>query len=100
MKQVPMIIPALMFAASGAVWAQQENAQAGAANEETLVREEAGQQVEEIRRQGRLDSIVVTPKTGPSYIFEDRGIDGMQSPQEGGDMDSGFNIRTWKLGEW
>ena len=93
--------------ASGFAWAQQDSDPAAAgdaeeqAGQEVLVREDAGQQVREIRRQGRLDSIVVTPQTGPSYIFEDRGgVEGMQSPQEGSEIDSGFNIRTWKLGEW
>ena len=100
MNQFRHIIPVLLLAVGGNVWAQQPGADPEASGEETLVREDAGQQVEEIRRQGRLDSIVVTPRTGPSYIIEDRGVDGMQSPQEGGDMESGFNIRTWKIGEW
>ena len=95
------IIPALIFAASGLAWAQEQAEPTDEAGEESrLVREDAGQQVEEIRRQGRLDSIVVTPATGPRYFIEDRGIEGMQSPKEGGDMEAEFNIRTWKLGEW
>lgn len=62
--------------------------------------EDAGQQVEERRIDGRLDSVRVKPRSGPEYFIQDRSRDGTLSSPEGGEMDSRFNIRTWKLGEW
>ena len=62
--------------------------------------EDAGQQVEETRVDGRLESVRVKPRTGPEYFIQDRSRDGTLSAPEGGEMDSRFNIRTWKIGEW
>jgi len=65
-----------------------------------VVKQEAGQEVEEIRIEGRLDSVRVKPRIGPEYFIDDRAGDGTLSSTGGGEMDSSFNIRTWKLGEW
>jgi hypothetical protein len=67
---------------------------------ERVVKQEAGQQVEEIRIDGRLQSVRVKPRVGPEYIIEDRAGDGSLASPQGGEMDSRFNIRTWKIGEW
>lgn len=87
-----------------AVAAQQEQdeeeEQARAPQTDVLVKEEAGQQVVETRIEGRLESVRVKPRIGPEYFIQDRGGDGTLSATGGGEMDSSFNIRTWKLGEW
>jgi hypothetical protein len=59
-----------------------------------------GQQVIESRIGTRLDEVRVKPETGPAYFIQDRGGDGTLSSRTGGELDSGINIRTWKIGEW
>ncbi|GJL83854.1 MAG: hypothetical protein DHS20C01_34880 [marine bacterium B5-7] len=61
---------------------------------------DAGQQVDEVRIEGRLQSVRVKPSTGPAYYIDDRSGDGTLQAPTGGEMDSQFNIRTWKLGTW
>jgi hypothetical protein len=79
---------------------QPESADQADAPIERLVKEEAGQQVVETRIDGRLDSVRVKPRIGPEYFIMDRSGDGTLSSPDGGEMDSRFNIRTWKVGEW
>ena len=87
----------------GPAYAQEANPEAGGqaeAKPDRIIKQEAGQEVEEIRIDGRLQSVRVKPRVGPQYIIEDRAGDGSLASPQGGEMDSRFNIRTWKLGEW
>lgn len=86
-----------LVAAALCPWAAPHARDAG---EETVtVREDAGQRVWERRIDGRLVEVRVKPSTGPEYTIEDRDGDGTFSTRGDG-LDTGVNIRTWKIGEW
>ncbi len=99
MKQFKLHLMGISLFSVAMVLQAQESAQSEA-TVDRIVKEEAGQQVEETRIDGRLESIRVKPRIGPEYFIDDRSGDGTLSSAGGGEMDSQFNIRTWKLGEW
>ncbi|MFT5114417.1 MAG: hypothetical protein ACI8P9_003754 [Parasphingorhabdus sp.] len=91
------LITCLVLGTTTAVLAQEQTA----TPEETRVsREEAGQSIVEHRVEGRLESVSITPPTGPAYFIEDRQGDGSLTSLNDGSVDANFNIRTWKLGVW
>lgn len=101
MKHPTSLLAAAVVAfACGPVLAQDEETAEQAAQGEQIVKQEAGQVVEETRIDGRLQGVKVKPRRGPEYFFDDRAGDGTLSTAEGSELDSQFNIRTWKLGEW
>lgn len=100
MKHLPaLLFLALAACAAGTVQAQDGSTGKPAAADE-LVKHEAGQEVVETRIEGRLEGVQVKPRQGPVYYFDDRAGDGTLLSGERGDLESDFNIRTWKLGEW
>ncbi len=62
---------------------------------EVTISQEAGQQVEEYRANGKLYMIKITPKHGvPYYLVDERG-DGKFARQES--LDSGMRVPRWVL---
>lgn len=107
MKHSIPLLAAVLALACGPVLAQDEGkteeaakAEQEAAQSEQIVKQEAGQVVEETRIDGRLQGVKVKPRRGPEYFFDDRAGDGTLTMPDGGELDSESNIRTWKLGEW
>lgn len=97
---IPILAAAVLAIAFGPVLAQDADQGEQAAQSEQIVKQEAGQVVEETRIDGRLQGVKVKPRRGPEYFFDDRAGDGTLLMPEGSELDSQFNIRTWKLGEW
>ena len=91
------ILVSLLVMSCGPLLAQD---QAAVPTETRVVKKEAGQSIEEFRVEGRLESISITPPTGPAYFIDDRYGDGTLTSSGEDSIDSDFNIRTWKLGTW
>ncbi len=97
---IPKLAAAALAVLVGAANAQDDTKPEQVADVEKVVKEEAGQQVEETRIEGRLQGVRVKPRHGPEYFIDDRAGDGSLSTPEGDDLGSQPNIRTWKLGTW
>ncbi len=98
-QQTQMVLAACLLLSSAPLLAQEQD-EPKRVEPERVIKQDAGQEVEEIRIQGRLDSVRVKPIYGPEYFFQDHGGDGTLSAGSGAEMDQDFNMRTWKLGEW
>ncbi len=96
------LIPFLFLCLISSAFAQQNSDSEAAVEvnpDGVTVKRQDSTLIEEYREGGRLEMIKITPESGPAYFIEDRAGDGTMSPRES-DMDSEFNIRTWKIGEW